>query len=327
MSYGQLFKKTLCIAFLFGAVHCQGAIFGDGDQANGIEDDRHRAPAHLLNAVGTIFCDGRLRGTGTHIDVADVLEKNLPSNKKLSSNKTPLSKQKAPSIIVTAAHVLFNRTTGLRYRDCSYRPGNKRLGGIPFDQVSNHAYQPLAKDKMRQSETDIVFVSLQHRIYRKGLSLALQVNPYGLQLLAYNPGAGRIDTSGNCQSYESANFRSKDLLLHNCDAESGASGGPLLEMINNKPLSVALGSVVAIHGGTFGVLSNRATNGQANTPTHSLFDEAVESADGTASAYFDRASGAKAQPEQWINQARRVDRELLQRLQDFVAYLGKGSAD
>ena len=302
-----------------GAVSCHGAIFGDGDQANGIEDGRVMAPAHLLNAVGTIFCDGRLRGTGTHIDVADAVDKYLPSNKKLPLNKTPRSKQrepsnktpkkkkKAPSIIVTAAHVLFNRTTGLPFTDCSYRPGNKRLSAIPFDQVSSHAYQPLAKDKMRQSETDIVFVSLQHKIYRKGLPLALQVNPHGLQLLAYNPGAGRIDTSGDCKSYESANFGSKDLLLHNCDAESGASGGPLLEMINNKPLAVALGSVVAIHGGTF--------------------SEAVESTDGAPSSYFDMASGAKAQPEKWINQARRVDRELLQRLQDFVAYLGMGSAN
>ena len=35
--------------------------------------------------------------------------------------------------------------------------------------------------------------------------------------------------------------------------------------------------------------------------------------------------GAVADPERWINQARRVDQSVLLRLQQFVAYLAKGS--
>ena len=264
---------------MFAPSICYGAIFGDGNDANGVEDGRVAAPANLLSAVGTIFCDGGLRGTGTHIDPG------LATDHK-----------ERPSIIVTAAHVLFDANTGAPFSDCSYRPENKRLRSVPFAQVSSHAYQPLAQDKMRQSETDIVFVALQRHLYQDRLPLAQTDNTSGLQLLAYNPSNERIDISGGCQTYDSVNFKSKDLLLHNCDAERGSSGGPLLQMKNSDSETQAVGSVIAIHGGTL----SSAGNG---------------------------VPGAKVQPEKWINQARKVDRALLLRLQEFLAYLRKGSAN
>lgn len=257
---------------------CYSAVFGDGDPDNGIEDSRTDPPAQLLKAVGTVFCDGGLRGTATLV----------------SAN--PSTNRGRPSIIVTAAHVLFDAETGLPFSNCSYRPQNKRLNSVPFAEISQHAYRPLSHNKMRQSEADIVFVALQRRLHQQPLLLALPDSASQLQLLAYNPQNERINISGGCQSFSSGNFVSEHLLLHNCDAESGSSGGPLLEQAYSNDQSEVNQRVIAIHGGT---LSNAGNN----------------------------APGSKAQPERWINQARKIDQVLLQRLKDFIAYLGRGSED
>ncbi|MGB2155010.1 MAG: hypothetical protein ACPHVT_06010, partial [Porticoccaceae bacterium] len=96
---------------------CLGAVFGDGDPSNGIEDSRTDAPAQLLKTVGTVFCDGGLRGTAAHVGLGSETEANRPS------------------IIITAAHVLFDTKTGLPFTDCSYRPENRRLKSIAFAEV------------------------------------------------------------------------------------------------------------------------------------------------------------------------------------------------
>jgi hypothetical protein len=279
--------KTLCTGLLFSSTLCDGAIFGDGDQSNGIEDQRMTAPANLVDAVGTIFCDGGLRGTATHI--------------AFTMNGKEQTAEQSLSIIVTAAHVLFDPNSGEPFQRCSYRPENKRLKSVPFAQVSAHTYQPLSEDKMRQSETDIVFVALQRNLHQKRLPLAIEAaaeEPEAqLGLLGYNSDKESIDLSTNCQSYSSYNFSSKYLLLHNCDAQSGASGGPLLF----KGKSGLGAQIVAIHGGT---LSSPPLSGPK-----------------------ERVAGAKVSPESWINQARKVDQKLLDQLQRFIAYLGKGSVD
>ena len=271
-------KKFLSTLLLIISPLGQGAVFGDGNLVNGIEDGRTSAPAHLLEAVGTIFCDGGLRGTGTHIDVGAGADNNQPA------------------IIVTAAHVLFDANTGEPFANCSYRPENKRLRSVPFAQISSHSYQPLISDKLRQSEADIVFVALQRKPYQKRLRLAPPEIDSDLLLLGYNGETERIDISTECQMYSSANFQSKYLLLHNCDAESGASGGPLLKSGTDQTHSNSQNQVVAIHGGTLTSAGRRAP-------------------------------GAIVQPERWINQARRIDPAMLRRLQEFLAYLGRGSVD
>ena len=201
-----------------------------------------------------------------------------------------------PAIIVTAAHVLFDANTGEPFASCSYRPENKRLRSVPFAQISSHSYQPLISDKLRQSETDIVFVALQRKPYQKGLRLAPPETHTDLLLLGYNGETGRIDVSTDCQIFSSANFNSEYLLLHNCDAGKGASGGPLIKAGSDQKHSNSQNEVVAVHGGTL----TSAGHG---------------------------APGAIVQPERWINQARRIDLAILRRLQEFLAYLGRGSAD
>ena len=278
MTAASVLIRFLCSGFLLASQLSYGAIFGDGNQINGPEDDRTAAPKHLLGGVGTIFCDGALRGTAAQIQI------------------DAMSFKHAPTIIVTAAHVLFDANSGKPFVDCRYRPQNKRLKAVSFGEISTHSYQPVDGDKLRQSETDIVFVALQHRVYDTGFKLSSSATTDELLLLGYNDSTENIDLSGSCRQYQSQKFNHVGLLLHDCDSTAGASGGPLLAAAHRDIRNKTKYQVIAVHGGTLASI-----------------DQA--------------APGAKAHAEQWINQARKIDSIILGRLKRFLAYLQKGSVN
>jgi hypothetical protein len=254
------------------------AVFGDGNPYNGIEDQRRQAPAEMLKSVGTIYCDGALRGSATHVYTA---------------TKTH------PSVIVTAAHVLYNRVDGQAFKDCSYRPQNKRLTAIPFAEVDRHGYQPLSKNRLHQSENDVAFVALKYRLYAPSMSLSIESSSKDeLSLVAYNGSADAMHLAENCMRFSSISFGSEHLILHNCDAQAGASGGALLDRSHKN--------VIAVHGGTFFVRP-QTVNGSSN---------AINVA----------PAGSRANPESWINHARKVDQPMINQLRYFVAYLAKDSS-
>jgi hypothetical protein len=256
----------------------RAAVFGDGNPDNGIEDQRHQAPAEMLKSVGTIYCDGALRGSATHVHTA---------------TKTH------PSVIVTAAHVLYNRVDGQAFIDCSYRPQNKRLTAIPFAEVDRHGYQPLSKNRLHQSENDVAFVALKYRLYAPSMSLSIESSSKDeLSLVAYNGSADAMHLAENCMRFSSVSFGSEHLILHNCDAQAGASGGALLDRSHKN--------VIAVHGGTFFVRP-QTVNGSSN---------AINVA----------PAGSRANPESWINHARKVDQPMINQLRYFVAYLAKDSS-
>ena len=256
----------------------RAAVFGDGNPDNGIEDQRHQAPAEMLKSVGTIYCDGALRGSATHVHTA---------------TKTH------PSVIVTAAHVLYNRVDGQAFIDCSYRPQNKRLTAIPFAEVDRHGYQPLSKNRLHQSENDVAFVALKYRLYAPSMSLSIESSSKDeLSLVAYNGSADAMHLAENCMRFSSISFGSEHLILHNCDAQAGASGGALLDRSHKN--------VIAVHGGTFFVRP-QTVNGSSN---------AIDVA----------PAGSRANPESWINHARKVDQPMINQLRYFVAYLAKDSS-
>ena len=267
-----ILTTTLCAAG-------QAAIFGDGNPDNGIEDQRHQAPAEMLKSVGTIYCDGALRGSATHVHTA---------------TKTD------PSVIVTAAHVLYNRVDGQAFEDCSYRPQNKRLTAIPFAEIDRHAYQPLSKNRLHQSENDVVFVALKYRLYAPSMGLSIDSSSKDeLSLVAYNGSVDAMHLTENCMRFSSVSFASERLILHNCDAQGGASGGALLDPSHKN--------IIAVHGGTFFVRS-QTVNGSSN-------------------ALNVAPAGSRANPESWINHARKVDQPMINQLRHFVAYLAKDSSD
>ena len=278
MTAASVLIRFLCFGLLLTCQLSHGAIFGDGNQINGPEDDRTSAPQHLLGGVGTVFCDGALRGTATQIQIDTVSFKH------------------APTIIVTAAHVLFDANSEKPFTDCRYLPQNKRLKAIPFGEISTHSYQPVDGNKLRQSETDIVFVALQHRLYDTGFKLSPSATSDELLLLGYNDSTENIDLSRSCRQYQSQTFNNVGLLLHDCDSTAGASGGPVLAVTRSANRDKTNYHVIAVHGGTL-----------------TSIDQA--------------APGSRAHAEQWINQARKIDHIMLGRLKTFLAYLQKDSVN
>ena len=265
----------------------QAAVFGDGSPENGIEDQRlipARGQPSAMSAVGTIICDGGLRGTATHIK-SSLIDTNH-------------------AIIVTAAHILFDTKSGKTYSSCSYLPENKRLSAISFESISEHSFDPTNTDKIAQSENDIVFVALARPLQQPALLLkdTQSIGGGKLSLLGYNSSQNQLTESADCKVYSSTQFASEKLFLHDCDAKSGASGGPLLlQTAKDQPAKL-----IAVHGGT--LLINRMGEAASKSNSNSASRD-----------------GAVANPELWINQARRVDQSVLLRLQQFVAYLAKGS--
>lgn len=237
------------------------AIFGDGNPHNGIEDQRATTTSPLLESAGTVICDGAVRGTATLIEHA---------------------RQDKYSLIVTAAHVLYDLVSGKPYEECSYAPHHQRLSTVTFATVAAHNFNPLEPDKLLQSKTDLVFVLLQYRVEQSARKLDATQNFGDLSLVGYNAELNQLSLSDDCRQFESAQFSSSVLLLHDCDASGGSSGGALFTDGNE--------SLIAIHGGTLFV-------------RHSL------------------PAGSQARPEHWINEARLIDAKFLQQLREFVEQL------
>lgn len=275
------------------------AVFGDGNPHNGIEDQRRISTRIEARAIGTVFCDGGLRGTATHINPAAEPQRSAPT----------------PALIITAAHILFDEDSGEMYQSCSYLPKNNRFEAIPFAAVSDHQFRPLAANKIHQSEADIVFVALAKPPRQPALQLAeprlsnaqevdqkdRQSQP--LYLIGYNSSLDQITESAGCIAFNSTQFASEKLLFHDCDARAGASGGAVLQ----DQLGRTAGNearLVAVHGGTLFITAAKA----AHAPPA-------------------ETDGAKVDPEVRINQARRIDQALIKRLQQFVAYLARDFPD
>ena len=271
-----LFALAICVPI---SPMSTAAIFGDGNPANGIEDKRLLAPIDLQRSVGTVICDGGLRGTAVHISL-------------MHSDSDSLQQG---SIILTAAHVLYDPDTAQRYKKCTYHPQGKRLSGVIFTRVSAHDFRPTTNNKIQQANQDIVFIALQKKLRHSGMKLNLTGQSSSrLQLLGFNESQDNISISSNCQPFLSQTFVSPQLLLHDCDAGRGASGGPLID--------AETGTVVGIHGGTllFSPLGKESRNAIA---------------------------GASVDPETMVNQARKIDIDVLTKLHEFTAYLAKHLPD
>jgi V8-like Glu-specific endopeptidase len=185
-------------------------------------------------ALGTIYCDGGIRGIATHIQSSQGVDPNQ-------------------SVIATAAHVLYDPQTDQLFNQCYYRPQNKRLSGIGFETVSSHSYSVNNKDKIAQAESDIVFMQLKNRAHQPRLKLAQDFSNVASEFSLISPDLnGFIQT--RCNKINHPHLNSDKLLLHDCSVQLGSSGSPLLN---------ARGDVIAIHGGRFTVQT--AKNGEENT--------------------------------------------------------------
>ena len=124
------------------------------------------------------------------------------------------------------------------------------------------------------------------------MTLGLASSDYrSLQLVGYNEDKNNISISSACQTFSSVTFFSDKLLLHDCDAGSGASGGPIIDH-NSK-------EIIAVHGGTFYIDDEAHSQVFKTYPT--------------------------ARPESLINQGRRIDEEVIADLTNFIVSLSTDS--
>ena len=147
------------------------------------------------------------------------------------------------SVIVTAAHVLYNPQTDQLFNQCHYRPQNKRLSGIGFEKISSHSYSVKNKDKIAQAESDLVFIRLKNRAHQPKLKLAQDFYNVESKFSLISSDLDGFKLT-RCNKIDHPNLNSDKLLLHNCPVQQGSSGSPLLN---------ASGDVIAIHGGRFTV--------------------------------------------------------------------------
>lgn len=228
---------------------------------------------HLINAMGTIVCDGKIRGSATHISL-------------------PQAKQQGKSVLISAAHILFDKKTGEAFNSCQYRPQNKRLTAKDIDVYSATSYTVSSTDKIAQAEDDIIFMMLEHRLYQPSLSLADKgsTSDDQLRLIAYSASLDRINLSEVCSPIIAAEPLSPYLLLHDCMAQAGTSGGAIVD--------IASGAVVAIHGGAL-VFNQTLINSDLQKRSPALNRQQFPS-------------------EKLINQGRKIDSALLDKLRAFV---------
>jgi V8-like Glu-specific endopeptidase len=185
-------------------------------------------------AVGTIFCDGGVRGIATHIQSLQDFDPNQ-------------------SVIVTAAHVIYDPQTDQLFNQCNYRPQNKRLSSIAFEAISKHNYSVNNKDKIAQAESDLVFIRLKNRAHQPTLRLAENSSSI-VEFSLISPYAGNFKQT-QCQKINHPHLKNDQLLLHNCSVQEGSSGSPIVDSTS--------GDIIAVHGGRFAVQT--AKNGEENT--------------------------------------------------------------
>ena len=216
-------------------------IFGDGNPANGIEDNRidMSSPAWNSNSrrpwnmgAGTIHCDGKMRGSAMIVDTREFTIAD------------------AGLILATSAHVLYDLHEHRRFAACQFHymaldhlPGyqvdidleRSRMGD--FDPSS-------ARNSLQFGKEDWAFLHVSGSIpgisgsgnvrLRSYHSILNATNgPVRFQFIAYSPATDSMVISTQCEVRESA---SGDLgggswrgqLLDNCDSDGGASGGGLV---------------------------------------------------------------------------------------------------
>ena len=238
----------------------------------------------LADAMGTIVCDNKIRGSAAHIDL-------------------PALKDPRKSVLISAAHILFDKETGQAFSGCQYRPQNKRLSGVDIVLSSSTRYNVANSNKIAQAENDVIFLMLDSPLQQPALELSQHFrdkqgdSQSQLTLVAYNVDQDRITHSDVCSSIKSMQPPSKKLLLHDCDAKAGTSGGAIVNIRNGK--------IVAIHGGAL-VFDLQLFEGRADN---------------------DRAMLERYQvpTDKLTNQGRLVDVEVISDLQTFIDSIGKHS--
>ncbi len=244
----------------FSIAHTPGVvtpvnIFGDGDPANGIEDNRQQMLGgssdggslsdQQMNA-GTIECDGKIRGTAMVIDTREF----APNLKGV--------------VLASAAHVLFDLERKRRFRRCKFHflaldelarygvkidLGKLKLGG--FDPRT-----PVSGPEFGRGDWAFLYVPRVWKGFKEDEALKVRSFVFAdmdsfrqsggeLRLVAYDSSADVISVSKDCNVFESVNGDLgggtwKGQLLDDCDSRGGASGGGILAVFEGHQFLVGI---------------------------------------------------------------------------------------
>jgi V8-like Glu-specific endopeptidase len=179
--------------------------------------------------VGTIICDGGIRGVATHIQLPDGFDTDH-------------------SVIVSAAHVLYDPQTNQLFNQCHYRPQNKRLSGIGFKAISALKYSVQEMDKIAQAEGDIVFIELKSTAYQPALKLRQDTSNAFTNLVLIGPYADSFKQT-KCHKINHHYLKNNKLLLHSCAVKEGDSGSPIIDSER--------GEIIAVHGGRLAIQTTK----------------------------------------------------------------------
>ena len=252
----------------------------------------------LLQASGSIFCDGAVRGSGAHIQ----------------------HRLKDYSIVVTAAHVLFDRRTQRRFKACWYRGNNARFTAVPFGQISPVIVSSSDRPAIQQSESDLVFIALKRRLYAPALELKKEHKPVPsvtkaplaatpLAQIGYHAASDTMRIARGCKSLTTPYFYNKKLLLHDCPTGPGTSGGPLINDRDQR--------LVAVHGGTLLIEYRDRKDGGL------VHKEAAGQKGSQQNGRHNNELIAQQPIRLEIRQGRAIDDQVLRQLDDFIRRLGR----
>ena len=228
----------------------QVVVFGDGDPANGVEDNRigfsspgwNQAELEPLNkSAGTIQCDGKVRGSATILDVSEF--------------------HAAPHgmILATAAHVLLDLDTGNPFRNCNFHylglTGRRDRGRIDLEQsVQGNFDFHRPRNSPEFGRQDWAFLHVPENIPAAAQSGGIRPRAFSVMadkagarygLIGFSLAHGEVGISLDCQVRESVpgdigGGSWPGQLLDDCDSTEGASGGGLIAWIADEQFIVGV---------------------------------------------------------------------------------------
>jgi hypothetical protein len=260
------------------------SIFGDSNPSNGDEDNRlgFTAPAWRRPGlpaknpgVGSVYCDGKVRGTATVVD----LEEPVHGIRGL--------------VLATAAHVLYDLRSGEPFGECEFRfreTGRWRNHRLPIDLERKvlgtfNPATPGTGPALGAGDWAFLYVPgrvpapLDRRGFRLRAFSPAQSGGVTYSLVAYHDRRDEILISPDCRVIESG---PNDIgggswpgqLLDDCDSGGGASGGALVVTVSGQ--NYLVGMRVGAYWDKY-VFPDGPPNGAAWDPrTNTNFSRAVD---------------------------------------------------
>lgn len=254
-------------------------MFGDGDPANGIEDDRellvkaHGLATKTPQAVGVILCRY----------IEDIKGQRKTIYRTSTGTLVRIDTKEGYDVLVTAAHAFFRPDTNTEIDICHFHPGGKKKPRIKLHR--KYRIYGFNDPKQRSRRNDFAVVRINRKFSKvygalewarmsereylelsnRGLVLEFIAFNREKRMLSVSRHDCRISPKGPGDYY----YGIDSIYLHSCDGTHGSSGGALIANIDGKSLLVGIQSAININRRTYPYKEYRKTNG---IPAGAKFD-------------------------------------------------------